>query len=88
MELAATTAVLSRGLASGYTPKCRWRVLYKPYVVKQVAVLQWRIIHGAIAVNRYRGHFNLSTAERCPFCAQWKALEHLGVSCPGLSLVI
>ncbi|KAJ3599091.1 hypothetical protein NHX12_033054 [Muraenolepis orangiensis] len=35
------------------SPKGSWRCLYKLPVEKRTADLQWRIVHGAIATNRY-----------------------------------
>uniref|UniRef100_A0A671WHQ0 Reverse transcriptase domain-containing protein n=1 Tax=Sparus aurata TaxID=8175 RepID=A0A671WHQ0_SPAAU len=41
-------------LGPDVSPKGSWRSLYKMPVEKRTADLQWRIVHGAIATNRYR----------------------------------
>ena len=70
---------------SDYSPSGSWRVLYKPPVEKRMADIQWRIIHGALATNRYRAHLDPSTEGGCPFCSLPETLEHLVVSCPRLA---
>ena len=67
------------------SPKGCWRVLYKPPVEKRMADLQWRIIHGILATNRYRAHLDPSTEGGCPFCRESETVEHLVVSCPRLA---
>ena len=69
---------------SDYSPSGSWRVLYKPPVERRMADIQWRIIHGALATNRYRAHLDPSTEGGCPFCSLPETLEHLVVSCPRL----
>lgn len=69
---------------SDSSPNDGWRVLYKPPVQKRMADIQWRIIHGIIATNKYRAHFDPSTGEGCPFCAVPETLEHLVLTCPRL----
>ncbi|KAI2644792.1 Polymeric immunoglobulin receptor [Labeo rohita] len=44
---------------SGSSPKGCWRTLYKPPIEKRSGDLQWRIVHGLIATNRYRAHIDL-----------------------------
>lgn len=46
---------------SDFSPDGSWLVLYKPPAEKRMADIQWRIIHGAIGMNRYRAHFDPST---------------------------
>jgi len=36
-----------------------WRVLYKPPLTKRSGDLQWRILHGAVAVNAFISVINL-----------------------------
>lgn len=69
---------------SDSSPNDGWRVLYKPPVEKRMADIQWRIIHGIIATNKYRAHFDPSTGVGCPFCLAPKTLEHLVLTCPRL----
>lgn len=72
-------------LASGSSPRGSWRVLYKPPVEKRMADIQWRIIHGALATNRYRARIDPSIGEGCPFCSESETLVHLVLSCPRLA---
>ena len=46
---------------TGFSPKGCWRSLYKPPIDKRSGDLQWRILHGAIATNRYLAHVDPST---------------------------
>ncbi|TWW77691.1 Transposon TX1 uncharacterized 149 kDa protein ORF 2 [Takifugu flavidus] len=46
--------------------------------------LQWRIVHGAVATNRYLVHLDPSTGDGCPFCSQSETIYHLFVQCPRL----
>lgn len=45
----------------------RWRVLYKPPLGKRTADLQWRILHGAIALNSFISVLNPAVLNHCPF---------------------
>ncbi|KAJ3614016.1 hypothetical protein NHX12_017593, partial [Muraenolepis orangiensis] len=67
------------------SPKGSWRCLYKLPVEKRTADLQWRIVHGAIATNRYRAHLDPELGEGCIFFSEVETLEHLFVQCPRLS---
>ncbi|KAJ3590378.1 hypothetical protein NHX12_008329 [Muraenolepis orangiensis] len=67
------------------SPKGCWRCLYKLPVEKRTADLRWRIVHGAIATNRYRAHLDLELGEGCIFCSEVETLEHLFIQCPRLS---
>ncbi|TKS66148.1 putative 149 kDa protein ORF 2 [Collichthys lucidus] len=69
------------------SPKGSWRSLYKLPVEKRAADLQWRIVHGAIATNRYRAHMDPELGEGCVFCSQAETLEHLFVCCPRLEVL-
>ena len=44
--------------------------LYKPPVDKRTGDLQWRMVHGAIATNRYLVHLDPSAGDGCPFCSE------------------
>ncbi len=68
-----------------FSQKGRWRSLYKLPVEKRTADLQWRVVHGAIATNRYRAHLDPGVGEECLFCGQRETLTHLFVQCPRLS---
>ena len=72
----------------GSTPIGRWRSLYKPPVEKRVGDLQWRIVHGGIATNRYLAHLDPSNGVGCPFCGQEETVFHVFVECPRLDRVL
>ncbi|TWW77612.1 Transposon TX1 uncharacterized 149 kDa protein ORF 2 [Takifugu flavidus] len=61
---------------AGSSPGGCWRSLYKPPVDKRTGDLQWRIVHGAIATNRYLVHLDPSTGDGCPFCSQSETIYH------------
>ena len=60
------------------------RSLYKPPVDKRTGELQWRIVHGAIATNRYLVHLNPGTGDGCPFCSQTETIHNLFIQCSRL----
>ena len=60
-----------------------WRSLYKLPVEKRTADLQYRVVRGVKATNRYRAPG--SRGEECLFCSQNETLAHLSVQCPRLS---
>ncbi len=62
----------------------RWRALYKPPIEKRTADLQWRIIHRAIATNRYVAHLNPAVGGECRFCMVEETVEHLFLRCSRL----
>ncbi|TWW74457.1 Transposon TX1 uncharacterized 149 kDa protein ORF 2 [Takifugu flavidus] len=64
---------------AGSSPGGCWRSLYKPPVDKRTGDLQWRIVHGAVATNRYLVHLDPSTGDGCPFCSQSETIYHLFV---------
>lgn len=66
------------------SPKGSWRTMYKLPIEKRTADLQWRIVHGAIATNRYRAHIDPGVGVECLFCSQPETLAHLFVECPRL----
>lgn len=45
-----------------------WRVIYKPRLNKQSGDLEWRILHGAIAVNAFVAVINPNVDDKCLFC--------------------
>ncbi len=65
-----------------FSPKGSWRSLYKLPVKKWTADLQWRIVHGVIAMNRYREHIDPGVGEECLFSSKSETLTHLFVECP------
>ncbi|KAF1375259.1 hypothetical protein PFLUV_G00237720 [Perca fluviatilis] len=58
--------------------KGSWRSLYKLPVEKRAADLQWRIVHGAIATNRYRAHIDPELGEGSPPTVR---IVHSGQAC-------
>ena len=69
---------------SGPSPKGSWRSLYKLPIEKRTGDLQWRIVHGAIATNRFRAHIDSDVKEDCLFCARTETVVHIFVECPRL----
>lgn len=61
----------------GSSQRCCWQSLYKPPVDKRTGDYKWRIVHGAIATNRYQVHFNPGTGGSCPYCSQTEIIYHL-----------
>ena len=47
-----------------------WRALYKPPLVKKIVDLQWRLLHGIVAVNSLISLLNRSVSNVCPSCPQ------------------
>lgn len=47
-----------------------WRVLYKLPSKKQTGDSQWRILHGAVAVNAFISVMNPNVSNECPFCGR------------------
>ena len=69
-------------MLGGCTPsKRRWRSLYKRPAKNRSSDLQWRIVHGAIATNRYISKIDPGSSELCPFCPKTETTEHLFMEC-------
>ncbi len=51
--------------------------MYKPPIEKRSGDLQWRVVHGSIATNRYRAHFDPLAGIGCPFCELQETVFHL-----------
>lgn len=67
------------------SPRGCWRSLYKHPIDKRTGDLQWRIVHGAIATNRYVVHIDPSVGVGCPFCKEVETVFHLFVQCARLN---
>lgn len=67
------------------SPRGCWRSLYKRPNDKRTGDLQWRIVHGAIATNRYVVHIDPSVGVSCPFCTEVETVFHLFVQCTRLN---
>ena len=69
-------------MCSGVKPA--WRVLYKPSLKKRTGDLQWRILHGAIAVNAFISMINPTVSSKCPFCEEVEMVFHCFYECKRL----
>lgn len=65
--------------------KPAWRSLYKPPLTKKHADLQWRIVHGIVAVNSFVSVINAAVEDKCPFGVQRETLFHCFSECVRLS---
>ena len=65
--------------------KPAWRSLYKPPLTKKHADLQWRILHGIVAVNSFISVINAAVEEKCPFCSQRETVFHCFSECSRLT---
>ncbi len=61
--------------------KPEWRSLYKPPLSKRVGDIQWRVLHGAIAVNSFISVMNPEVSPECPFCLQKETIFHAFMYC-------
>jgi len=50
--------------------KGSWTTMYKLPTVKSSEDLQWLVVHGIIATNRHRAHFDPLAGMGCPYCEQ------------------
>jgi len=49
--------------------EAKWKELHRSSLPKRVGDLQWRILHGTIAVNSFVAMLNPNVREHCcPFC--------------------
>ncbi len=64
--------------------KPEWRALYKSPLAKKTGDLQWRILHGAIAVNVFISLFKSDGTDCCHFCLQRETLFHAFMYCERL----
>lgn len=71
-------------LGLGNEVKPEWRALYKPPLAKRIGDLQWRIIHGIIAVNAFIFVLNRETSQNCPFCFERETVFHAFMYCSRL----
>ena len=78
-EVKESRAVADTG--TDLSPKGSWRSLYKRPIEKRVGDLQWRIVHGAIATNRYKAHLDPLVQEECLFCGVSESVSHIFTKC-------
>lgn len=64
--------------------KTEWRALYKSPLAKKTGDLQWRILHGAIALNVFISLFKSDSTDCCPFCLQRETLFRAFMYCERL----
>lgn len=50
--------------------------MYKSPLIKKTGDLQWRVLHGAIAVNAFVSLINSEVTEGCPFCLEKETIFH------------
>ena len=58
-----------------------WRVLYKLPSKKRTGDLQWRILHGAVAMNAFISVINPTVTNECPFCGKVENVFHCFLEC-------
>ena len=80
-----TDTVWRRRLDVDSKVKTVWRVLYKPPLKIRTGDLQWRILHGAIAVNSFISIINPTVKGNCPFCGEAETVFHAFYDCKRLS---
>ncbi|TWW77605.1 Transposon TX1 uncharacterized 149 kDa protein ORF 2 [Takifugu flavidus] len=54
----------------------QWRILYKPPIKKRTGDLQWRILHGAVALNVYLSGLDPAVSDQCPFYSGRETVFH------------
>ena len=58
-----------------------WRSLYKPPLTKRVADLQWRVLHGIVAVNKFLSVISPGASDKCPYCDETETVFHCYCEC-------
>ena len=61
--------------------KPAWRALYKPPLQKGTGDMQWRVLHGIIAVNAFVSVINSDVRDGCPFCNIRETIFHCFMEC-------
>ena len=61
--------------------------MYKPPLTKDTGDLQWRILHGIVAVNALVAVLNPEVSNRCPFCLERETIYHCFAQCPRLVFI-
>ncbi|TWW78216.1 hypothetical protein D4764_11G0003370 [Takifugu flavidus] len=74
-------------LALTETQRPEWRSLYKPQLTWRGGDQQWRILHGAIAVNGFLSYINPNISAECPFCNHRETVFHCFSECDHLSVL-
>ena len=63
----------------------QWRSLYKPPLSKRHRDLQWRVLHGILAVNAFVSILRTTVEDKCPFCNIKETIFHCFYECHRLS---
>ena len=63
----------------------QWRSLYKPPLSKRHGDLQWRVLHGIMAVNAFVSILKTTVEDKCPFCNVKETIFHCFYECHRLS---
>src|SRR4029434_7256681 len=61
--------------------KPQWRAFYKSPLTKKIGDLQWRILHGAVAVNAFVSVLSPDVGQECPFCLSRETVFHAFMQC-------
>jgi len=61
-----------------------WRILYKSPLEKSTGDLQWKILHGTVAVNAFVNTINSNVSDECPFCKIRETIFHCFLECSRL----
>ncbi|KAL2076997.1 hypothetical protein ACEWY4_027414 [Coilia grayii] len=61
--------------------KPEWRVLHKSPLTKKCGDLQWKILHGVVAVNAFVSVLNPEVGQECPFCSLRETIFHAFLHC-------
>ena len=61
--------------------KPEWRALYKLPLTKTMGDLQWRVLHGIVAMNYFIAVLNPEVTQVCPFCTERETVFHAFLNC-------
>lgn len=61
-----------------------WRALYKPPLTRRAGDLQWRLLHGIVAVHSFVSVINPNVVDICAFCSQRETVFHCFLECSRL----
>lgn len=59
-----------------------WTSLYKLPIEKRSVALQWRVVHGVMAMNKHVEHKDPRTGSHSLFCRTKETLQRLWLGCP------
>ena len=61
--------------------KPEWKALYKLPLTKRMGDLQWRVLHGIVAMNSFIAVLNPEVTQDCPFCSMRETVFHAFLHC-------